>query len=87
MHAALLARRFVMGQNQNQGVSPFADFPRDNSDLRSHFAKAADRIVRIDVDGLTYIQLGSAIAHYGDIKFKRLPPLKMKGIEQKALGF
>jgi uncharacterized protein (AIM24 family) len=41
--------------------------------------------VRINVDGRALIKLGARIAHYGDIKFNRLPPLKAKGISEKLL--
>ena len=69
---------------QKQRVSPFADFPGDASEASSPFAKASDRILRIDLDGSVYAQLGAAIAHTGDIKFNRLSPLH-KGIAGKAL--
>jgi len=75
----------MTAQAQNQRVSPFADFPGDASEVGSSFAKASDRILRIDLDGSVYGQLGAAIAHTGDIKFRRLSPLHMKGIAGKAL--
>src|SRR5262245_50415498 len=74
-----------MSSVKNQKNSPFSDFPGDASEAGSSFAKASDRILRVDVDGSVYAQLGSAIAYTGDIKFNRLSPLHMKGIAGKAL--
>ncbi|HKE55410.1 MAG TPA: AIM24 family protein [Pyrinomonadaceae bacterium] len=70
---------------QKEKASPFADFPRDTGAAGARFVKASDRIVRINVDGRTLVKLGAGIAHYGDIKFNRLPPLKAKGISEKLL--
>ena len=74
-----------MTEVQTQRDSPFANFPRDSSGAGSSFEKASDRIVRIDVNGRAWLKLGAAIAHYGDIEFKRLPVLKAKGVEEKLL--
>jgi len=41
--------------------------------------------LRINVDGRVWLKLGSEIAHYGNVKLKRLPPLKAKGISEKLL--
>ena len=70
---------------QKQKASPFADFPRDTVAADSNFVKSSERIVRMNIDGRAWLKLGSEIAHYGDIKFKRLPPLKAKGISEKLL--
>src|SRR5262245_19376830 len=71
-----------MDQNMNFFAS---DFPRDVSESSLKFAKVTEKLLRIDLDGRVIIKLGSAIAHYGDVKFNRLPPLKAKGLEEKAL--
>jgi uncharacterized protein (AIM24 family) len=76
----------VMVQSQKQKTSPFADFGRDKSKPDLKFQSASERVVRIDVEGRALIKLGSAIAYFGEIEFKRLPPLKMKGIQSKALS-
>jgi hypothetical protein len=60
---------------QKQKESPFADFPRDTGAADSKFVKSADSIVRINVAGRVWLMLGSEIAHYGHIKFNRLPAL------------
>ena len=74
-----------MTEVQRQKGSPFGDFPRDSAAEGSPFEKASEQMVRIDVDGRAWLKLGSAIAHYGDIQFKRLPAIKAKGIEGKLL--
>jgi len=70
---------------QKQQNSPFADFPSDTGAADSKFVKSAERIVRINVDGRALVKLGSMVAHYGDIQFKRLPMLKAEGIGEKLL--
>lgn len=70
---------------QKEKASPFADFPRDTGSAEGKFVKASERIVRINVDGRALVKLGAGIAHYGDIKFNRLPPLKAKGLSEKLL--
>jgi len=71
---------------QKEKASPFADFPHDTGSAEGKFVKASERIVRINVDGRALVKLGAGIAHYGDIKFNRLPPLKAKGISEKLLS-
>ena len=71
---------------QKQKQSPFADFPGDTGAPDSNFVKSADRIVRINVDGRAWLKLGSQVAHYGDLVFKRLPALKAKGLSEKVLS-
>jgi len=69
---------------QNYNASPFRDFLHDNGDNDSSFAVASDHILRIDVDGIVYTTLGATITYTGDIKFKRLPHFREKGITEKA---
>ncbi len=70
---------------QKEKASPFVDFPRETVPAEANFVKASERIVRIKVDGRALIKLGAGIAHYGDIKFNRLPPLKATGVSEKLL--
>lgn len=74
-----------MSKTPGQPNDPFSDVPRELGKGGSALEKATDRLLRINVDGRVIIKLGSAIAHYGDIKFDRLPPLKAKGLEDKLI--
>ena len=65
---------------QKQKASPFADFPRDTGAADSNFVKSSERIVRINIDGRAWLKLGSEIAHYGALEFKRLPMLEVAPI-------
>jgi hypothetical protein len=64
----------------------FRGVPRDSGGAGSSFEKASERIVRINVDGRAWLKLGAAIAHYGDIEFKRLPAVFPKGFGNQESG-
>jgi uncharacterized protein (AIM24 family) len=57
----------------------------DRSDPNSRFEKISARMLRIDVSGNVWLNLGTAIAYYGDLKFRRLPTLKTKNLKKLAL--
>ena len=57
----------------------------EEGDPKSAFEKVSVRILRVDVDGSAWINLGSAIAYYGELKFERLPALKTKSLKTVGL--
>jgi len=42
-------------------------------------------VLRVNVDGSVWINAGTAIAHYGDVTFERLPTIKTKSLKKMAL--
>lgn len=64
------------------------NFIRENSEQgepESRFELVSQRVLRIDVDGRVWLNLGAAIAFYGNLKFNRLPTLKAKKLTKMAL--
>ena len=69
-------------QMASNSLNDFIDQNRCTGSEGPGFSVIFERILRVDVDGKVWINLGSAIAHYGDLKFRRLPAFKTKNLSE-----